>query len=61
MCIVTSTLAALNFIVTMAKKPQEMQIYTQRDVFAPPNTDYVTQVFQAERGRGGVIILRKPQ
>lgn len=59
-CIVTSTLAVPNFILNMAKRPQEMQIYTQRDVFAPPNTNYANQVFPPKPGRSGVIIVRKP-
>lgn len=46
-------------ILNMVKRPQEMQVYIQRDVFAPPNTDYVNQAFQPEPGRGDVIILRK--
>lgn len=58
--VVPSTLAVPNFVLNMAKRPQEVQIYTRRDVFAPPNTNYVNQVFQPEPGRGGVIILRKP-
>lgn len=37
-----------------------MQIYTQRDVFVPPNTNYANQVVRPEPARGGVIIFRKP-
>lgn len=59
-CIVPSTLAVPNFILNMAKRPQEMQIYTQRDVFAPPNTNYANQVFPPKPGRSGVITVRKP-
>lgn len=28
-----------------------MQVYTRRDVFAPPDTSYINQVFQPEHGR----------
>ena len=59
-CTLTSTLAVPNFILNMAKRPQEMQIYTQRDVVAPPNTNYANQVFPPKPGRSGVIIVRKP-
>lgn len=47
----SSTLAVPHFVLNMAKRPQEMQVYTRRDVFAPPNTSYINQVFQPEHGR----------
>lgn len=28
-----------------------MQVYTRRDVFAPPDASYINQVFQPEHGR----------
>lgn len=59
--VVTSTLTVPNFILNMAKRPQEKQIYNGGDAFAPPNTNYVNWVFQPEPGRGGVITLWKPR
>lgn len=47
----SSTLAVPHFVLNMAKRPQEMQVYTRRDVFAPPDASYINQVFQPEHGR----------